>query len=83
MTLSNTPLVTWLQERYCLQVWRFRGLLAVDLALTQGAYGEPYALRFAPPARAGQGKAPEDGFVFIEQNDLAAAGPILQGGKFK
>ena len=24
ITLSNTPLVTRLQERYCRQVWRFR-----------------------------------------------------------
>jgi len=36
-----------------------------------------------PPARAGQGKAPQDGFVFIEQNDLATASLVLEGGKFK
>jgi hypothetical protein len=32
---------------------------------------------------AHQGKAPQDRFVFIEQNDLAPASPILQGGQCK
>jgi len=44
---------------------------------------EARPLCFAPPARAGQGKAPQNGFVFIEQNDLAPARPALQGGKFQ
>lgn len=57
----------------------FVGLFAFDVALTQGAYGEASARRFAPPARPGEGKAPEDGFVLIEQNDLATAGTVLQG----
>ncbi len=30
-----------------------------------------------------QGKTPEDGFVFIEQNDLAPARPVLEGGQFE
>src|SRR4030095_15667393 len=46
----------------------FEGLLAFDLTLTQRAYGEAGALSFAPPASAGQRKAPQDRFVFIEQN---------------
>ena len=57
----------------------FEGLLAFDLALAQGAGGEAIALGSAPPARPGQGKAPEDRFVLIEQNDLATAGSILKG----
>src|SRR2546428_1115034 len=59
----------------------FEGLLAFDLTLAQRACGEACALRFAPPARAGQGKAPEDRFVFIQQNDLATTGPVLEGGE--
>jgi len=55
----------------------FEGLLAFDLALAQGAGREAIALGSAPPARPGQGKAPEDRFVLIEQNDLAPAGSIL------
>ena len=59
----------------------FEGFLAFDVALAQGAGGEAIALGSAPPARPGQGKAPEDRFVLIEQNDLATAGSILQGSE--
>jgi hypothetical protein len=59
----------------------FEGFVAFDLTLTQGAGGEASALGCAPPARTGQGKAPEHRFVFIEQNDLTLACPILQGGE--
>jgi hypothetical protein len=59
----------------------FAGLLAFDVALAQGAGGDAIALGSAPPARPGQGKAPEDGFVLIEQNDLATTSPILQGSE--
>src|SRR6266705_1574267 len=61
----------------------FEGLLAFDLTLAQRARGEASALRFAPPTCTGQGKAPQDRFVFIEQNDLATAGPVLEGGEFE
>jgi len=44
----------------------FEGCCTFDLALTQGADGEARTLGFAPPARAGQGKAPEHRFVLIE-----------------
>src|SRR5262250_1550936 len=37
----------------------FEGLLALDLALAQWTYREASALGGAPPAGAGQGKAPE------------------------
>ena len=59
----------------------FEGLLAFDLTLAQGARGEARALGFAPPARPGQGKAPQDRFVFIEQNDLTTARLVLQGSE--
>jgi len=61
----------------------FEGLLAFDVALAQWACGEARALRCAPPACAGQGKAPENRFVFIEQNDLATPCSILQVGECK
>src|SRR2546430_7323765 len=61
----------------------FEGLLAFDLTLAQRAYGEASPLGCAPPARAGQRKAPQDRFVFIEQNDLATASLGLEGGKFE
>jgi hypothetical protein len=44
----------------------FEPFFAFDLALAQRARGEANALRFVPPARAGQGKTPEDRFIFIE-----------------
>jgi hypothetical protein len=61
----------------------FEGLLAFDLTLAQRACQEASTLGFAPPARAGQGKAPHDRFVFIEQDDLTAPCSVLQGGEFK
>ena len=61
----------------------FEGLSAFDLTLAQRACRDASALGCAPPARAGQRKAPQDRFVFIEQNNLATASPVLQGGKFE
>src|SRR5215475_7113543 len=61
----------------------FAGLLACDLALTQGAEREAHARCFAPPARAGQGKAPQDRCVFIEHNDFPTARLVLKGGQCK
>src|SRR5918912_3201267 len=57
----------------------FEGLLAFDLTRAQWAYGEARPRGGAPPAGAGQGKAPQDGFVGIEQHDLTTARPVLQG----
>ena len=59
----------------------FEGRVAFELTLAQWAYGEARALGGTPPAGAGQSKAPEDGFVFIEQNDLTPARLVRQGGK--
>ena len=61
----------------------FEGFVAFDLALAQWADGEAHARYFAPPARAGQGKAPQDGFVSIEQNDLTTACLVLESGQFQ
>ena len=61
----------------------FEGFVAFDLSLAQRACGEAHALGGAPPAGAGQGKAPENRFVFIEQNDLAPTCLVLEGGKFE
>jgi hypothetical protein len=60
----------------------FEGLFAFALAVAQGPCGQARPLRFAPPTRPGEGKTPEDGFIFIEQNDLTPMSPVLQGGKF-
>ena len=61
----------------------FEGFLTFDLTLTQWPQREARALGFAPPAGAGQGKAPHDSFVFIEHNDLAPASPVFQSGEFE
>ena len=61
----------------------FAGLFAFDLALAQRACRQTRALSSAPPARPGEGKTPQDGLIFIEQNDLATTGSILQGGEFQ
>ena len=59
----------------------FQGRLTVDVTLAQRAWGDTRALGGAPPARAGQGKTPEDRFVCIEQNALAAARLVFEGGE--
>ena len=61
----------------------FERCLACALALAQRARGEARALGFAPPAGPGEGEAPEDGFIFIEPNDLTPAGPVLKGSEFE
>lgn len=60
----------------------FEVLVAVDLAVAQGPWGQAKALGFAaPPARPGPGKPPEDGFICIEHNALASLGSLFQGGQ--
>jgi hypothetical protein len=53
------------------------------LALAQRACGQAIPLGAAPPAQPGQGKAPHDRVVFIEQDDLTSACLVLQGGESK
>ena len=60
----------------------FEGFFAFDLALAERTVGRRARWACAPPARAGEGKAPQDRFIFIEQNDLAAACLVLEGSKF-
>ena len=59
----------------------FEGLLAFALALAQWTDREARALGCAPPAGPGEGKAPQDDFVFLEPNDLAMTSLGLQGGE--
>ena len=61
----------------------FERLLVFDLAWTQGTCREAIALGASPPARPEHGKAPQDGLIGIEENDLAPAGPILKSGQFE
>ncbi len=49
----------------------------LDWPPRQGAHGEAGALGMAvPPARAGEGKAPQDGCVGREQDDLPLTRPV-------
>ena len=59
----------------------FEGLLTFDLTLAQGTEREAGTLGGAPPARPRQGKAPQDRFIDIEQNDLAPARLVLKGSE--
>src|SRR5215216_6869284 len=61
----------------------FATFFLLDLALVQRACGQAIALVAAPPAQPGEGKAPHDRFVFIEQDDLASTCPGLEGGEFQ
>jgi hypothetical protein len=61
----------------------FETLVTFDLTGTQRPCEQASALDFAPPARSGEGKTPEDGFILIEQNDLTLTSPILESSKFE
>src|SRR5207302_3756984 len=56
----------------------FEAFFAFDVALAQWTGGETSAVGFPPPAGPGEGKAPQDGLIFIEHNDLAPASLVLQ-----
>ena len=83
MTLSKTPAGDATPGAVLLPRLAFESLLVFDLIWTQGTGRQAIALGAAPPARPEQGKAPQDGLIFIEENDLAPAGPILQSGQFE
>lgn len=57
----------------------FARLFSFDLRVAQGVGGQARALSAAPPAQPGEGKAPQDRFIFVEQNDVTPARSILQG----
>src|SRR5438445_5276927 len=59
----------------------FQPLVTFDLTGAQGPYGQASTLGFAPPACPGEGKTPEDRFIFIEQNDLALTCPMLESSQ--
>jgi hypothetical protein len=61
----------------------FAALFVFDLTLGQRARWEAVTPGCTPPAGPREGKAPQNGFIFIEQNDLATAGSVLQGREFK
>jgi hypothetical protein len=61
----------------------FEAFFAFDLALAQRTCGETNAVGFPPPAGTGEGKAPQDGLIFVEHNDLAPASTVLQRGEFE
>jgi len=61
----------------------FQTFCTFDLAWGQWAGGQARALGFAPPAGSREGKTPQDRLVLIEENNLATAGPVLQGGQFE
>src|SRR5215510_7643391 len=53
------------------------------LACTEGTDGEAKTLGgAAPPARPRERKTPDNGFIFIQQNNLAPLGAVLQSGQF-
>ena len=59
----------------------FEALVACDLTGAQRPGGQARALGFAPPAGSRQGKTPQDRLILVEENNLATAGPLLQGGE--
>ena len=59
----------------------FEAFCTFDVALAQGTYREASAVGFPPPAGPGEGKAPPDGLIFIEPNDLAPARTVFPGGE--
>jgi hypothetical protein len=61
----------------------FATFFLCDLALVPRARGQAIPLGAAPPAQPGEGKTPHDRVVFIEQDDLTATCPVLQGGEFQ
>jgi hypothetical protein len=56
----------------------FEAFLAFDLAPAQRTCRQAIPVGTAPPAQPGQSKTPQDGFVFIQQNDLVTTGPVLE-----
>jgi hypothetical protein len=61
----------------------FEGFFPFDLAWTQRPCRETGAPGASPPALAGQGKAPQEGLIFVEEDELALACTGLQGGQFE
>jgi hypothetical protein len=61
----------------------FPPLVPFDLTWTQRPCGQASTRGCAPPARPGEGKTPEDGFIFREHNALPLTSPILESREFE
>jgi hypothetical protein len=61
----------------------FKGLFPVHLAGIQGACGQAIALGTPPPPPPGQRKAPDQGLICVEQDDLPQTGPVLQSSQLE
>jgi hypothetical protein len=59
----------------------FETFFPFDLRVAQWVCGQASALGAAPPAQPGEGKAPQDRFIFVEQNDFTPACSVLQGSE--
>ena len=59
----------------------FERFFPFDLRVTQWAEREARALGAAPPAQSGEGKAPQDRFIFVEQNDFTPTCSVFKGGE--
>jgi hypothetical protein len=81
MTLSHTPAGETAPRAILPPRLAFEAFCAFALTLTQRTGGQTRALGAAPPAQPGEGKAPQDRFIFVEQNDLATTRSVLQGSE--
>jgi hypothetical protein len=59
----------------------FACLFPFDLRVTQWAGRQASALGAAPPAQPREGKAPQDRFIFVEQNDCTPTRSVFKGGE--
>jgi hypothetical protein len=59
----------------------FERFFPLDLRVTQWAGREARALGAAPPAQSGEGKAPQDCFIFVEQNDFTPTRSVFKGSE--
>src|SRR4030095_14674928 len=59
----------------------FERLFPFDLRVPQWASREARALGAAPPAQPGEGKAPQDGFLFVEHHDCTPTRAVCKGGE--
>jgi hypothetical protein len=59
----------------------FEGLVLFDLTMAQGTCGQALAGGSAPPAGPRQGKAPQDRFIFVEQDNLTTLSLLLEGSE--
>jgi hypothetical protein len=59
----------------------FERLFPFALCVTPRADRQASALGAAPPAPPGKGKAPQDSFIFVEQNDFTPPRSVFKGGE--